>query len=141
MVGQIAAGIIGALSAAQTALIGAQIASIQSLQRGGMIKAQGGLVVGPSHEFGGVKFQGGGIELEGGEAVINRASSVQYGGLLNQINQLGGGRPLMSNTFDDSRIVEAIAKQRSEPIRAYVLEQDITSKQGVTRRLEQLSQI
>jgi hypothetical protein len=97
--------------------------------------------VGPSHEYGGVKFQGGGVELEGGEAVINRVSSIQYGGLLNQINQLGGGRPLTSNTFDDSRIVEALAKQRSEPIRAYVVEQDITNKQGVTRRLEQLSQI
>ena len=142
VVGQIAAGIIAGISAAQVALIGSQISQIQSLQRGGMIKGQGGFMVsGPSHEYGGVKFQGGGVELEGGEAVINRVSSIQYGGLLNQINQLGGGRPLTSNTFDDSRIVEALAKQRSEPIRAYVVEQDITNKQGVTRRLEQLSQI
>jgi hypothetical protein len=141
VVGVIAAGIIASLSAAQTALIGSQIGQIQSLQRGGMIKGQGGLVVGPSHEYGGVKFQGGGIELEGGEAVINRRSSIQYGGLLNQINQVGGGKPLTSNTFDDSRIVEAISKQRQEPIRAYVVEQDISNKQGVSRRLEQLSQI
>jgi hypothetical protein len=47
----------------------------------------------------------------------------------------------MVNNFDDSRIVEAIAKQRKEPIRAYVLEQDITQKQAINRRLEQLSQI
>jgi hypothetical protein len=142
VVGQIAAGIIAGISASQVALIGSQISQIQSLQRGGMIKGQGGFMVsGPSHEYGGVKFQGGGVELEGGEAVINRVGSIQYGGLLNQINQLSGGRPLTSNTFDDSRIVEAIAKQRSEPIRAYVVEQDITNKQGVTRRLEQLSQI
>jgi hypothetical protein len=45
------------------------------------------------------------------------------------------------NNFDDSRIVEAIAKQKSEPLRAYVLEQDITEKQQVQARLEQLSQI
>jgi len=142
VVGVIAAGIIAVLSGAQTALIGSQIAQINSLQRGGMIrKAQGGTVIGPSHEYGGVKFQGGGIELEGGEAVINRRSSIQYGGLLNQINQVGGGKPLTSNTFDDSRIVEAISKQRQEPIRAYVVEQDISNKQGVSRRLEQLSQI
>ena len=141
VIGQIAAGIIAGIGVAQTALIGAQLSQIQSLQRGGIIKGQGGLVVGPSHEYGGVKFQGGGIELEGGEAVINRQSAVRYGSLLSSVNQLGGGRPLVSNNFDDSRIVEAIAKQRSEPIRAYVVEQDITSKQGVTRRLEQLSQI
>ena len=141
VIGQIAAGIIAGIGVAQTALIGAQLSQIQSLQRGGIIKGQGGLVVGPSHEYGGVKFQGGGIELEGGEAVINRQSAVRYGSLLSSVNQLGGGRPLVSNNFDDSRIVEAISKQRSEPIRAYVVEQDITSKQGVTRRLEQLSQI
>jgi hypothetical protein len=141
VIGQIAAGIIAGIGVAQTALIGSQLSQIQSLQRGGIIKGQGGLVVGPSHEYGGVKFQGGGIELEGGEAVINRQSAVRYGSLLSSVNQLGGGRPLVSNNFDDSRIVEAIAKQRSEPIRAYVVEQDITSKQGVTRRLEQLSQI
>jgi hypothetical protein len=141
VIGQIAAGIIAGIGVAQTALIGSQLSQIQSLQRGGIIKGQGGLVVGPSHEYGGVKFQGGGIELEGGEAVINRQSAVRYGSLLSSVNQLGGGKPLVSNNFDDSRIVEAIAKQRSEPIRAYVVEQDITSKQGVTRRLEQLSQI
>lgn len=132
--GQIAAGLVAVLSASQAAMIGNQIAKVSSYQRGG-------LVYGPSHEYGGVKYQGGGIELEGGEAVINRMSAIKYGGLLNQINQLGGGKPMVGGGFDDSRIVEAIASQRNEPIRAYVLEQDITNKQGVTRRLEQLSQI
>jgi hypothetical protein len=80
-----------------------------------------------------------GFELEGNEAVINRQSSLNYMGLLDQINQSGGGKPIFNN-FDDSRIVEAIYKQRSEPIRAYVVESDITNKQQVTRRLEQLAQ-
>lgn len=141
VIGQIAAGVIAGISAVQTGLIANQIQQIQSLQRGGIIKGQGGLVVGPSHEFGGVKFQGGGIELEGGETVVNRVSSVKYNDLLNQINVSGGGRPLVQNNFDDSRIVEAIARQRSEPIRAYVLESEITNKQGINRRLEQLSSI
>ena len=142
VIGQIAAGIIAGVGIAQTALIGKQLSQLQSLQRGGMIRrGQGGLVVGPSHEYGGVKYQGGGIELEGGESVINRVSSVRYNDLLNQINVSGGGKPLVTNNFDDSRIVEAISRQRSEPIRAYVLESEITKTQGINRRLEQLSSL
>ena len=99
------------------------------------------MVVGPSHEYGGVKYAQGGVELEGGEAVINRVSSVRYSGLLSEINQAGGGKPMVVNNFDDSRIVEALAKQRKEPLRAYVVEQDITNAQQVNRRLESLSQI
>ncbi len=45
------------------------------------------------------------------------------------------------NNFDDSRIVEAIAKQRNSPIRAYVVESDISQSQITARRLEKLSQI
>ena len=146
--GFIPAAIVAGLTAVQTGIITAQIANISRYQKGGVIefeqvykKGQGGLVVGPSHEMGGVKYQQGGVELEGGESVINRVSSVRYQGLLSEINQAGGGRPLVMNNFDDSRIVEAIARQRKEPLRAYVLESDITEKQAVTKRLEQLSQI
>jgi hypothetical protein len=137
----IAASIAAAATAVQIQQITQQLNRIDSFKRGGFVKGQGGLVVGPSHEYGGVKFQNGGVELEGGEAVINRVSSVRYGELLNSINIAGGGKPLMVNNFDDSRIVEAIAKQRSEPLRAYVLEQDITQKQAINKRLEQLAQI
>lgn len=136
----IGAGAIVAFNAAQVAIIGNQLATIDSYKRGGKIKmAGGGLVSGPAHEYGGVKFQGGGVELEGNEAVINRFSTINYMGLLDQINQAGGGRPIQPG-FDDSRIVEAIAKQRSTPIRAYVVESDITAKQETARRLEKLSQ-
>lgn len=140
--GFITSGLVAAANAIQIGLIQQQLSMIDSYRQGGIIKGQGGLVVGPSHEQGGVKFAQGGIELEGGEAVINRMSTIRYNDLLSQINQLGGGKPLMvNNGFDDSRLLEALAKQRSEPIRAYVLEQEITNKQGVTKRLEQLSQI
>jgi hypothetical protein len=100
------------------------------------------MVVGPSHEYGGVKFAaGGGVELEGGEAVINRMGSLRYASLLNSINTSTGGKPINVSNFDDSRIVEAIAKQRSEPIRAFVVESDITNKQNISKRLDQLARI
>ena len=130
---------ISIINAKQIALIQSQIDALDSYQRGGIIKAQGGLISGPSHEFGGVML-GGGINAEGGESIINRQSTIKYGSLLSQINQSGGGKPLVNN-FDDSRIVEALAKQKSEPIRAYVVEQDISSKQAVSRRLQELSRI
>jgi hypothetical protein len=137
----VAAAAVAALSAVQTAIIAQQLANIDSYRSGGRLKRQGGgMVFGPSHENGGIRFQGGGMELEGNESVINRVSTVNYMGLLSQINQSGGGRPIGPG-YDDSRIVEAIAKQRNTPIRAYVVESDITAKQETARRLEKLSQI
>ena len=138
----IAAGIVAAASAAQIGIILAQISSVDKYKRGGRLKfGEGGFVSGPSHEYGGVKYQGGGVELEGNESIINRVSTIRYQDLLSQINVSGGGRPIISNNFDDSRIVEAISKQRMEPIKAFVVESDITGKQNVQRRLEQLSQL
>jgi hypothetical protein len=139
--GFITAGLVAAANAIQIGLISQQLSAVSSYQRGGWIKGQGGLVVGPSHEQGGVKYAQGGVELEGGEAVINRMSTLRYAGLLNSVNMSQGGKPIVvNNSFDDSRLLEALAKQKSEPIRAYVLEGDITAKQNVTKRLEQLSQ-
>ena len=134
------AAVVAANNLVQVGIITAQINELDAFQRGGMIKGQGGLLVGPAHEQGGIRFGAMGLELEGGESVINRQSTMNYGALLSQINQSGGGKPLVSNNFDDSRILEALAKQRTEPIRAYVVESEITNKQGITKRLEQLSQ-
>jgi hypothetical protein len=140
--GQILAGITAALGAVQVGLITAQISQLNNYRRGGIIKGQGGMVVGPSHEYGGVRFAaGGGVELEGGEAVINRMGSLRYSSLLNSINTSTGGKPINVSNFDDSRIVEAIAKQRSEPIRAFVVESDITNRQNISKRLDQLARI
>jgi hypothetical protein len=135
----IIAGINAAITAAQVAVIAAQIQQVQGtvMRRGGML-AGGGFISGPSHEQGGV-YAGGGYTLEGNESVINRQSTLQYSGLLSQINQSGGGRPIVVQSPMDSRLVEALAKQRTEPIRAYVIEQDITKAQSINRRLEQLA--
>ncbi len=135
----IVAGIQAAITAAQVAIVAKQIQAVQAqpLRRGGML-GSGGIVNGPSHENGGV-YAGGGMFIEGNEAVINRQSTLQYAPLLSSINQQGGGRPILVSNPMDSRLVEAIAKQNTTPIRAYVVEQDITRVQTINRRLEQLA--
>ena len=138
----IAAGILTAISAgislAQIAIISEQLSFAQSTMRRGGVMASGGLVSGPSHEQGGI-YMGGGYTLEGNEAVINRQSTLQYGALLSQINQSNGGRPITIQSAMDSRLIEALAKQNTTPIRAYVVEQDITRAQTINKRLEQLA--
>ena len=134
--------IVGALAAAQIALIGQQLQYAQSLAGGGRIKmGAGGLLTGPSHEYGGISYASG-VNLEGGEAVMNRVSSLNYGGLLSTINQMGGGAPIVPNasgSLMEERLIQAIAKQRQEPIRAYVLGSEITNSQAINKRLDELS--
>ena len=141
--GQILAGINATITGLQVGLIAQQIELAQQLRRGGRIlMASGGfngIVQGASHEYGGVKLQGGGIEVEGNEAIINRSSTIKYGSLLSTINQAEGGRPIMVGSAMDSRLIEVLAKQKQEPIRAYVVEQDITKSQQINRKLEQLA--
>jgi TP901 family phage tail tape measure protein len=82
------------------ALVGA-FASIRALgktmgfAKGGMIEefANGGMVHGKSHAFGGEKFAVGGrvVELEGGEAVINKRSTAMFKSQLSAMNSAGGG--------------------------------------------------
>lgn len=120
-------------SAAQVGIIQQQIGETQRLRRGGFLSG------GASHENGGYML-GGNIEAEQGEVVINRTSSLFYRDLLNQVSQSGGGRPLVSNPYDDSRLIEALNRVNLDtPIRAYVVERDITRSQNVNKRLNQLS--
>jgi len=133
---------IGILGAVQVGLIAQQLAYAQSLAGGGKIRmGAGGMVVGPSHEMGGVMYAGG-VNLEGGESVINRQSSLNYAGLLSQINQSGGGQPTInnaSNSLMEERLFQAISRANQEPIRAYVLNSEITSGQAINRRLNELA--
>jgi hypothetical protein len=121
-----------AIALAQIGQITQQISMVQSMARGGFLR-------GPSHEQGGIKYQGGGVEVEGNESVINRRSTLAYAPLLSQINMQGGGRPIYVNSVMDSRMAEVLAATKQEPIRAYVLEKDITKSQAVNRRLDQLA--
>ena len=135
---------VGILGAVQVGLIAQQLAYAQSLAGGGIIRmGAGGMVMGPSHEYGGVSYAGG-VNLEGGESVINRQSSLNYAGLLSQINQSGGGQPIVnnaSNSLMEERLVQAISKANQEPIRAYVLNSEITNGQAINRRLNELATI
>jgi hypothetical protein len=131
-VGFVLAGLGAALMVAQVAIIKGQLNAEQSMARGGLVK-------GRSHEQGGVRYANGGVTMEGNEAVINRRSTLQYGSLLSQINEQGGGKPIYINSAMDSRLIEVLASQKQAPIRAYVLETDITKSQAINRRLEALA--
>ena len=134
--GPILAAVAGVLASIQIGLISKQLQAAQSL-------AGGGLIFGPSHEKGGVNA-GGGVNVEGGESVINKVSTVQYGSLLSSINQMGGGKPMINNAQNglmEERLLQAIAKSSTEPIRAYVLNSEITSGQAINRRLSELASI
>ena len=132
VVGQILAGITAAIGLAQIAVIQSQISQVQSF-------ARGGLLFGPSHQQGGITLSNG-AEVEGGEAIITRNSTQLYRGLLSQINQSTGGAPIISTPYDDSRLIEALNNvNRTVPLRAYVVERDITTSQEVNARLNQLS--
>ena len=133
---------IGILGAVQVGLIAQQLAYAQSLASGGKIRmGAGGLLTGPSHEMGGISIAGG-YNLEGGESIINKQSSLNYAGLLSQINQSGGGQPIVnnaSNSLMEERLIQAISRANQEPIRAYVLNSEITSGQAINRRLNELA--
>lgn len=124
----------GILTAFQVDLIRQQLAQARSFAGGGMVR-------GRAHEFGGVMV-GGGMNLEGGETILNRQTSMDYLPLLSTLNQQGGGSPIVSNasgSLMEERIIQAIARQRQEPIRAYVLGQEITNSQAINKRLDELS--
>lgn len=139
--GPIFAAVNAAIGVAQLAIIQDQISAARSMRRGGLVRAQGGLLVGPSHEMGGIMIPNMGVVAEGNESIINRQSTLQYQDLLSSVNMAGGGKPLVYNSFDDSRIVEALAKQNSKPLRAYVLSSDITNEQAINQRLDDLSKL
>jgi hypothetical protein len=99
--------------------------------------AEGGLVVGP----GGPKDDMVNANLSNGEVVINAKSSKRYAGVLNAINQAGGGKaipyttssvsnpmPVADNTnMDDFKSL--ILDIMNRPIETYVKESSITNAQ------------
>jgi hypothetical protein len=66
---------------------------IGSFEKGGMIKAADGMLVGNSHAQGGIKIATprGMIEAEGGEVIINKRSTAMFKPILSAINEAGGG--------------------------------------------------
>lgn len=132
---QIYAGVIAGLTAAQVAVINDQIQFAQSKS---FIGRRGGLIMGESHEG-----ANGGVPalLEGGEFVVNKEGVKRFGDVISQINNSTGGRAL---TIDDSRIVQAIASQNTkskQPLKAYVLYNDIQDTTKLNQKITQLARL
>ena len=78
--------------------------------------------------------------LAPGETVINATSSSMYPELLSQINEVGGGNSLVPNLPQKSASQTAPAvysiDQKQQPIRAYVVETDVTDTQKRVNRIK-----
>jgi len=123
-----------ALGATETALA---VEKIQELK-----KAKRGILVGPSHEQGGIK-----MELEGGEAVINKnsMSNPTFRSIASAINVAGGGVPFaniggsnpLSASIDEASLKAIVNAVRAIPV--VVTESDITQTQRKISVIEKRS--
>ena len=130
------AAISGIFTAAQIALIASQqyVPSVIRQPSGvggggggaGSQYAEGGLLMGPSHNMGGVRTSLG--ELEGGEFIMNRRSTASFLPLLEQINAMGNENgPEMSKA------------SASPVIKTYVVASEMTSQQEADARISRLA--
>lgn len=125
-VGPILAAVNGALGAIQIGVISAQQ----------FRAARGGVVPGAPSERDSVPSL-----LAPGETVINSNSSQMFAGLLSAINESGGGVPLVPSTLDTgtSGGNKNVYRENSknQPIRAYVVESDVSENQKRIRRIRE----
>ena len=127
--------VLAALTAAQIATINDQL---QFTQNKAYLGRTGGMVEGSSHDS-----YGGGVPtmLEGGEFILNKEAVRSFGDTISSINTATGGKPM---SIDDSRIVQAIAKQNlstKTPLKAYVLYNDIQDTTKLNNKIEQLARL
>ncbi len=135
------------LAGAQAVATGAQIGVIssQKFRRGGVLQ-------GPSHEQGGIKTSFG--EFEGGEAVINKKSTRMFREQLSAINQAGGGVKFAQggilpernstsngNGSDLNGSINRLNELLSDPLRAYIPEEDLESATNKRKALERNSNL
>ena len=72
--------------------------------------------------------------LSNGESVINANSTSMFGGLLNQINQAGGGAPIQTPNNGGGNNAAPI-------IKTYVVASDVSSQQEANKRVTDLARI
>ena len=122
----IAAALAGVFAATQIAVIAKS--SFQA--------ATGGIVPG----MGSGEIDSVSATLAPGEAVINSKSTNQFLPVLDAINQAGGGRSLMPNlpATNQGQKFEVVFpdNKQQEPVRAYVVESDISDAQRRVNRIE-----
>lgn len=134
--------VAAALGAAMAAILGVEIGIlrknytnyISSIDR----RAEGGLIVGPSHGGGGVSTNfttdQGQVELEGGEYVI-RKGVVAQDGMLELLEAINAGaitkqpRDLPRERAITSVTTSPVIPSSNQPIRAYVVETETTQVQ------------
>lgn len=126
--GPIMAGVAGALGAVQIGIISAQ--KFQA--------ARGGVVPGQPSMLDSVDAQ-----LAPGEMVINSQSAQMFPEILSSINQAGGGVALAPSTprggrADSTRVFED--NRRQGPMKAYVVESEVTTVQNRVSRIERQSE-
>ena len=91
--------------------------------------AEGGLLMGASHNSGGIQTGLG--ELEGGEFVMNRRSTANFLPLLNTLNAMGNTPGPMPT-----------GQQSGSPvIKTYVVASDVTSAQEANARISRLAKL
>lgn len=126
-VGTIMAAINGALAATQVGIIAAQQFKAA---RGGIVPGNGPGNVDSVPSL-----------LAPGEAVINANSAAMFPNLLSMVNQAGGGQPLVPDTANigsgsaGSGTIFTENKQQS-PLKAYVVESEMTSAQKRVNKIE-----
>lgn len=137
------AGVVGAMGAVQTGIMAKQLTKL----------ADGGEIVGPSHDNGGVRVNGFAIEAEGGEFVTNKDSYAANRSLVQFVNSADGqvtaadlagvvpgfdAIPTAVNDVtnnSDDRIVEAIEGMDFQPVVSVTDIIDVTNDVTTVRDL------
>ena len=125
--GPINAAIAGAIAAAKLAVISNQQ----------FTAAEGGVVPG----YGPGNIDSVPSLLAPGEAVINSQSAQMFPNLLSQINEAGGGKSLVPDLPPRSASQQTpnvfVQKEMNQPIKAFVVETDISDSQRRINRIKQ----
>ena len=104
------------------------LAQIATISNQPFTAARGGIVPGA----GSGRYDTVDARLAPGEAVINSQSTSAFLPVLDAINRMGGGQPLV--TTPTSQITQPAGYQQPNEIRAYVVERDMTDAQARSAR-------
>lgn len=110
------------IAAAQGIIGAAQLAVVK---RERFTAARGGIVPGQ----GSGRIDTVDAKLAPGEAVINAQSTAAYLPILNAINQIGGGQPLVATPTSQVTQIAGLMQRETQPLRAYVVAADMTKQQ------------
>ena len=100
----------------------------------------------PSHDRGGIVPGNGSPDVDSvpamlapGEAVINARSTSMFPQTLDMINRAGGGQNLLPSFAQDPKMTtgNVFNENKPEPVRAYVVETEITDTQKRVNRIKQ----